>query len=184
MKTFTTIAVALFFAARAQADIFPSSSISASADVERVSREQKGTQLLTTRVVKVKLQNMSPVAQQTVGVECWFFYRDLRSEQIALQHEQRSVCTLASGESRELVADKVLFEYTPDQFKAFGHGRHGIVKHIPGSGHKYFGFVVRIFENGRVTNEISSSSRLTSIVDEKPADTYGGGAIQTRPYKR
>ena len=155
-----------------RAELFAPSSVSSTAGAERVSREQRGAKFLTTRQVKVVLRNMAQ-GPRTVGVECWMFYRDLKSYAVEVQHHERSVVTLAAGESRDVVADRQLFEYTPEQLKTVGHWRHSVVRRIPGSGHKYYGFVLRVYENGKVTNQISSASGLVEKADASWSS--GGG---------
>ena len=136
------------------------------ADVERVGRVQEKEMIHTTRQVKVKLRNMSPTASATAGIECWMFYRDLRTHQIRVEHVQRTPVTLPAGDWREVVADKQVFNYIPDHYVHTNHNRLGSVRRVPGSGHKYEGFVVRVFEDGKVTGQVSTSSSLTKMVEE------------------
>jgi hypothetical protein len=146
-------------------DVSAASNFTFTADVERVGRVQEKEVIHTTRQVKVKLRNMSPTAQATAGIECWMFYRDLRTHQILLEHKARVPVTLTAGDWREVIADKQLFNYIPDRYVHGNHNRLGSVRRIPGSGHKYEGFVVRLYEDGKVTGQVSTSSSLTKIVD-------------------
>jgi hypothetical protein len=179
-------------AMRADAGLFAPSSVSSSAIIERVKKEHEVPKVKTTRKVTVSLYNMSPTTESTVGIECWMFYKNLATDALAVQHQQKSVWRMPSGHRGEVTADEALFEYTPLQFKVTGV-RRGLVRKIPASGHKYYGFVVRIFENGRVINEISSDSKLPALTDQAPfdsgskgskADKYNGaGAVKTSVAK-
>lgn len=146
-----------------RAELFAPSSVSSSATVERVSKTREGPKFKTTRKVTVKLHNMAPDHDTVVGIECWMIYKNLADETLAVQHQQKSVWRIPSGHSGSITADESLFEYTPVQFKSIGGLRRSIVRRIPPSGHKYYGFVVRVFENGKVINEISTASKLPDI---------------------
>jgi hypothetical protein len=108
-------------------------------------------------------------------VECWIVHRDLGNESLAVQHQQKSVWQLPPGHSGEIVAEEALFEYTPLQIKTTNF-RRGLIRKIPASGRKYFGFVVRVFENGLVINEISTYSKLPALVDQSLFSTSNKAA--------
>ena len=155
----------LMLAGTARAELFAPSQVSTSSNVERVKKEYDGPKNKTTRCIKVRLSNMSPNLETIIGVECWMIYRDLGSNNLGVQHQQKSIWRMPPGHLGQIVADEALFEYTPMQIRGSGF-RHGFVRAIPASGKKYYGYVVRVYENGRVINEISSASNLPALADQ------------------
>ncbi len=154
---------------------FAPSHISTSADVERVAKTKEGDSVKTTRQVKVRLRNMSQTQSSVVGVECWMFYRDLATDRIAVQTQDRSVWSLEPGKLGETAAAKSLFHYTPMHFKrAGGRGLRTRFHKVDASGHKYYGYLVRVFENGQLISELtstygfSSSASLPGLADKSP----------------
>lgn len=163
----------VFIGCATAAPILPASHVSSSADVERVAKTKDGDNVKTTRQVKVRLRNMSTTETSVVGVECWMFYRDLATDEIKVQSQERSTWTLEPGKLGEVVAAKSLFNYTPMHFKrAGGRGLRMRFHKVPASGHKYYGYLVRVYEGGKVISELtstygfSSSASLPGLADK------------------